>query len=376
MSDTGALNVIPEPLKDDFFAIYRKAAVTSREIQAAPVTPSNITFYLFTKDDPNKYVRINKDDLQKVSPYKNSKFAFLIHGWTGDREATWYTEIKDNLLKKGYAVIEVDWKEPANEFYYISSINTYDVAKIITDLILELHQRQGVPLKNILPIGHSLGGHIVGFIGQKVYEYTGQKLPRIVALDPAGPLFDVRPADKRLNNTSADVVHVIHTDGGTFGYKDVIGTIDFFVNGGSSQPGCKRVDLADLKTITEPLSCDHRRAPFLFAEALAYPHEYIAQKCDSWDDFKEDKCQNGEKVAMGDLNTKSRGKFYLKTGKDRPFFKIEEEEEKKAAEKEVEKVVEKGTDKTQDGNDNRPSEGDKNRGPLEFIKDKTRSIIG
>ncbi|CAH1994913.1 unnamed protein product [Acanthoscelides obtectus] len=241
--------------------------------------------------------------------------------------------------------------------------------------MLELSQKKGVPLKNMLPIGHSLGGHIVGFIGQKVYEKSGQKLPRIVALDPAGPLFDVRPADKRLNSSSAEVVHVIHTDGGTFGYKDTIGTLDFFVNGGSSQPGCKRVDLADLTTITEPLSCDHRRAPFLFAEALAYPREYIAQKCGSWDDFEADKCQNGEKVAMGDLNSRNRGKFYLKTGKDRPFFKIEEEEKKKAG-KEVEKNADKGTDKDSSRNGNRQDEKEKNKGPLSGIKEAARSVIG
>lgn len=58
---------------------------------------------------------------------------------------------------------------------------------------------------------------------------------------------------KRLNKDDADVVEVLHTDGGTFGFKDACGTIDFFANGGSSQPGCKQIDLADpLRSLDDP----------------------------------------------------------------------------------------------------------------------------
>lgn len=62
---------------------------------------------------------------------------------------------------------------------------------------------------------------------------------------------------KRLNKDDADVVEVLHTDGGTFGFKDACGTIDFFANGGSSQPGCKQIDLADpLRSLDDPGKCD------------------------------------------------------------------------------------------------------------------------
>lgn len=68
-----------------------------------------------------------------------------------------------------------------------------------------------------------------------------------------GPLFSTRPLTKRLNKDDADVVEVLHTDGGTFGFKDACGTIDFFANGGSSQPGCKQIDLANpLRSLDDP----------------------------------------------------------------------------------------------------------------------------
>lgn len=115
-----------------------------------------------------------------------------------------------------------------------------------------LHKNYSVPLENILLVGHSLGGQVSGFVGKKVQELTGKKLPRIVALDPAGPFFISRPEEERLNKNDAEVVQVIHTDGGTFGFKASCGTIDFFPNGGNSQPGCTRIDILDIKSVTEP----------------------------------------------------------------------------------------------------------------------------
>lgn len=122
---------------------------------------------------------------------------------------------------------------------------------------MDLNRNCSLPFDRFLIIGHSLGGQISGFIGKRVQKATGQKLPRIVALDPAGPLFTQRPEDKRLNPNDAEVVHVIHTDGDAFGYKNPVGTIDFFPNGGNSQPGCRRIDLADPKSIISEPSMQH-----------------------------------------------------------------------------------------------------------------------
>lgn len=129
------------------------------------------------------------------------------------------------------------------------------LAKFIANLIVDLNKNHRVSLDNILLVGHSLGGQITGFVGKHVYKHTGQKLPRIIALDPAGPLFVQRPDDKRLNKDDAEVVEVIHSDGGTFGFKDATGTIDFFPNGGSSQPGCTRIDLVDITSFIDPSEC-------------------------------------------------------------------------------------------------------------------------
>jgi hypothetical protein len=74
--------------------------------------------------------------------------------------------------------------------------------------------------------GHSLGGHVCGFVGKLLKAATTPKQPmfdRISAMDPAGPLFfnDVAYPFHNLNVTSASrlerfdaiLVDVIHTDG-------------------------------------------------------------------------------------------------------------------------------------------------------------------
>lgn len=88
--------------------------------------------------------------------------------------------------------------------------------------------------------GHSLGSHMSGFIGKYIYKYSGKKVGRITALDPAGPAFE-NPAmgpDLRLCENDADFVDIVHTDIQLYGYTAPIGHVDFYPNGGKHQIGC------------------------------------------------------------------------------------------------------------------------------------------
>ena len=72
------------------------------------------------------------------------------------------------------------------------------------------------------------------------------RLSRISGLDPAGPLFSGKKAAVRLDETDALFVDVIHSNteialGMGLGSSDLSGHIDFYVNGGQSQPGCPSV---------------------------------------------------------------------------------------------------------------------------------------
>ena len=72
-------------------------------------------------------------------------------------------------------------------------------------------------------------------------------------LDPAYPLYSMENTEQRLDTSDAEFVDVIHTNSGTLlheslSFPQAIGHIDFFANGGHSQPGCGIAsgDLIDL----------------------------------------------------------------------------------------------------------------------------------
>ena len=57
-------------------------------------------------------------------------------------------------------------------------------------------------------------------------------------MDPAAVLFTKVSSDYRLDASDASYVDVVHTSAGRLGTKLRAGHIDFYPNGGTSQPGC------------------------------------------------------------------------------------------------------------------------------------------
>lgn len=108
-------------------------------------------------------------------------------------------------------------------------------------MISKLHRDYGADLHKIQITGHSLGAQVAGFAGKTVQDLTGLKIGRITGLDPASLLFEgsTLTEENRLMKEDAELVVIVHTDGGILGYADPAGHIDFFPNGGTaSQPGC------------------------------------------------------------------------------------------------------------------------------------------
>lgn len=122
--------IIDDRLKTDFFNIYKQTAIQTRELQEKPVTPDKVTYYLYTVNNTNEYIQLDQNNLNLLD---NKKIVFLIHGWTNSRKIDWYEKLKNAFLinYKDYAVVQVDWKEPAEQLYYVASINTYDIGKFV-----------------------------------------------------------------------------------------------------------------------------------------------------------------------------------------------------------------------------------------------------
>ena len=84
--------------------------------------------------------------------------------------------------------------------------------KVASDIVSDIRQN-GVEPGDVFLYGHSLGGQIMGHVGQQL---NGQ-VPKIVAFDPAGEGFSGGPSG-RLDPNDAYLVQVLHTSK-TFGNK-------------------------------------------------------------------------------------------------------------------------------------------------------------
>lgn len=224
-------NNIPFPMPN----IWLNEAVTNRDI----------SYYLHTRKYENVTIGRNLNHVNRKYPIK-----VLIHGWTEHNYVEWYRSAIRAYMRKGfYNVIAIDWSSKGDTDYLTASRSAKPVGTKIGEFLVKLHDKQGVSYKNMHLISHSLGCHVAGFAGKRVFETSKRKIARITGLDPAAPIFDLFMfgASDRLSKGDAEFVDIIHTDGGNLGINFPIGTADFFPNGGTAiQPGCSLLKL-DIK---------------------------------------------------------------------------------------------------------------------------------
>jgi len=99
----------------------------------------------------------------------------------------------------------------------------------------------GVPLKNVILMGHSLGAHISGFAAKNLQQLDDgenmiRKIPLLIGTDPAAPLFQYRTCKDRFCKKDAERVISLHTS--ILGIQKSLGHLDLWFNNGLSQPAC------------------------------------------------------------------------------------------------------------------------------------------
>ncbi|MFB2916913.1 hypothetical protein [Aerosakkonema funiforme] len=195
---------------------------------------SSVNFNIWGDGSIDPSGRINTDEATYV----------IIHGWrnTGGNAGNNYTPT-DWMAKQAQTIrqresnaniILVDWEKLAsNPFYFPSANNTDDVGNHLAAYL----KNSGVDPNNTTLIGHSLGAHIAGFAGSAYRQSTGSSISQIVGLDPAGPGFEKKGADDRLDPTDATRVVALHTSV-LAGFNDPLATLDVYANKKNlNQPG-------------------------------------------------------------------------------------------------------------------------------------------
>lgn len=292
-----------------------------------PDSPENI--------QPNfmLYTRANKTTAQILNPYDSatiskSNFAasrrtvFITHGFTDTANTGWSVTMKDAFLLKGdMNVILVDWSKGTKGVNYMkSAANTRVVGATIGNMVKALKDTANSQLNQIHLVGHSLGAQIMGYAG----DWTSTnirigRVGRITGLDPAGLYFERFDNKVKLDPSDAMFVDVIHTNAASllkmgFGIRTPNGHVDFYPNGGRSQPGCDVLQAG----------CSHMRAIPYFTESINSSCQFKAFKCTDYDAFLNGKCTSCSTGCnrMGYHASKNtQGKFYLQTNSKSPFCK-------------------------------------------------------
>uniref|UniRef100_W8AL20 Inactive pancreatic lipase-related protein 1 n=1 Tax=Ceratitis capitata TaxID=7213 RepID=W8AL20_CERCA len=291
--------------------------------------------------------------LDELHGFDELSVRVIVHGFGSACPHVWIYEMKTALMAvEDCIVICVDWENGATFPNYVrAAANTRLVGKQLAMLLQNLKEHKGLNFTRTHIIGFSLGAHVSGFAGA---ELPG--LARITGLDPAGPLFEAQHPKVRLDNTDAEFVDVIHSNGenlilGGLGSWQPMGHVDFYPNGGRVQTGCSNLFVGAVtdfiwsaQTADEEEGrslCNHRRAYKFFIDSVAPRCMFPAYPCNNYDDFIKGDCfpcaQNDDDVAEGvprcgnmgyyaDRST-GRGQLYLLTREEEPFcahqFKLE-----------------------------------------------------
>ncbi|XP_012662355.1 lipase member H [Otolemur garnettii] len=242
-------------------------------------TGLNVKLMLYTRKNLTCAQVINATAFGNLNVTK--KTTFIVHGFrpTGS-PPVWIGDLVEGLLfVEDMNVVVVDWNRGATTLIYTNAASkTKNVATVLKEFIDQMLVR---PVSHLYLRDQSPGWlqvtHGVGLPSNSVF------LP---GLDPAGPLFNGKPPQDRLDPSDAQFVDVIHSDIDALGYREPLGHIDFYPNGGLDQPGCPKTIFGGMQYF----KCDHQRSVYLYLSSLTESCTITAYPCDSYRDYRNGKC--------------------------------------------------------------------------------------
>ncbi|KAF5298079.1 hypothetical protein FQA39_LY11847 [Lamprigera yunnana] len=313
-------------------------------------------YFFFSRKNPTEPVFIDLNDFDFVQTNNinpHIPMYTITHGFLEGGDRNWIKSITRELLgRENCNVIVIDWHGGSDPPYSQAVANIRLVGAITAHLLADLARHTGEnKLKHVHCIGHSLGAHLSAYVGYTLQKDFNLKLGRITGLDPADPHFAQARAPVRLDRSAADYVDVIHTDASAFirgglGLVEKVGHVDYYPNGGNSQPGCDLTVMQSIslergsffRGIRSFVGCNHIRAHELFLESINPKCPFMSISCNSYENLKNGTCfecnkKNRHCIAFGfhgkghyerllktkEIHPQDNLVQYLMTGSNKPF---------------------------------------------------------
>ena len=165
-------------------------------------------------------------------------------------------------------------------------------------------------------VGYSLGGQISGRVGRYVKTISSgkRKIGRITGIDPCNlDIFTLVSIGTVLTVNDATFVDTIKAESVITGSQSTVGHVNFYVNGGISQPMCDPTDVG----------CSHSMGPKYWAESISRPDQlaFAAKKCTNWNEFIASTCSATAPIGYMGASTATTltGSYYLSTNLVSPY---------------------------------------------------------
>ncbi|XP_026480171.1 uncharacterized protein LOC113386617 [Ctenocephalides felis] len=314
------------PIKSNKFLILRNATeppnrrdvtIGSCVLVLARTCPDpDVRFYLFTRRNPTvrQYVifgrTVEESNITKSNFDPKLPTKVIIHGYNSDMYLGPLIDMRAEYLQRDrYNIFALDWSPLAPSPCYPTAVhNTRHAGECLAQMLTTLRK---IGAKNVHVIGFSLGAHVPNFAAVAMRPHV---IERVTGLDPAMPLFATAEPDDRLDESDALFVDVIHTNALVQGQIISSGHVDFYMNGGVTQPGCWQGP-------ENPFACSHHRAPDYFCESINSRKGFWGWSCPSFLYYLLGLCppRSNQIQAGEDCAPNSKGFHLVETRSDMPF---------------------------------------------------------
>lgn len=136
-----------------------------------------------------EYIELNETEkLLNHADYRNDLPTMLYgYGFTESYTSlSTQTVVSSFIDRRDHNILVVEWSNYSDGNYIFEAIpNAHRIGDLVGKALLNMRD-QGFDLEKFYLVGHSLGGHLVGFIGRSASTHSNGtfKISRITALDP------------------------------------------------------------------------------------------------------------------------------------------------------------------------------------------------
>ncbi|XP_026758701.1 pancreatic triacylglycerol lipase-like [Galleria mellonella] len=274
------------------------------------LSPTDVVFHFFSRSNPtvSQPLLPNINSIMTSDIDINKPVVITIHNYVENSAVNFNAfVVSAHLNTSDENIIAVDWSAGA-QLYTQGLGNAPQCGAVVASFVNILIQDLGFNTALLRIIGVGLGAHVAGIAARKI----NGPVPHITALDPS--FFGWSHHPDILNPDDAEVVEVLHTTSGNYGYDLPLGDIDFYPNGGAHQAGCG-----------SDLSCSHQLSYVFYAESITSEvsngNEFVGTACEDYESAVASSCEGERNAIFGGRRDKAgvSGVYNFLTNPTAPF---------------------------------------------------------